>query len=179
MGIDILVQSGGWDTTYLTVSDVAFPHGIKNTSDYFAGKGLDVGLHMHPDIVWPCKNSTGIECLATGVGVSPAYLGCPECMLPEGLAPTYRSGYPRYNIDQLAATAAVHALMPATDPYNEYPVTEDLGFWWCHEKEGNIAHNNNPKPCGQGTCNYADWFLPWGEYLCQPLTMNSVTHDDE
>ena len=49
---------------------------------------------MHPDIVWPCLGSEGLDCLAKGMGVSPMYLKCPECMVPEGLAPTFRSGMP-------------------------------------------------------------------------------------
>lgn len=42
-------------------------------------------------------------------------------------------------------------------------VTEDLGFYWMHDPlywsgdgTATTAHNGNPKPCGQGSCNAVD-----------------------
>jgi hypothetical protein len=83
MGIDILVNTGGWHRTAqeLVISEggpnSTFPSGINATAAYFAAQGLSVGLHMHPDIVWPCVDSEGLDCLSTGVGISPMYLDCP------------------------------------------------------------------------------------------------------
>eukprot|EP00041_Stephanoeca_diplocostata_P019095 m.405729 g.405729 ORF g.405729 m.405729 type:complete len:1069 (-) comp21209_c0_seq2:189-3395(-) len=144
MGVDMVMATGGWDTTYLTVSQTAFPSGINDTVQYLASQGVRLGLHMHPDIVWPCMDTEDIDCIATGVGVSPVVLQCPACVMQEGLAPTYRSG-DRTNL----------AAMP----------TEDLGFWWCHEMQGTIAHNGNRNPCGQGTCNVRDWNVTWGSNM--------------
>ena len=47
LGIDILVNGGVWHDTSeeLTVSKTAFPSGINDTKQYFASRGLDVGLH--------------------------------------------------------------------------------------------------------------------------------------
>eukprot|EP01047_Picozoa_sp_COSAG01_P043712 COSAG01_NODE_3900_length_5564_cov_6.249405_2_plen_479_part_00 len=159
MGIDILVNTGVWHapSEELTISDAAFPSGINATSHFFASHGLDVGLHMHPDIVWPCVGSEGVECFETGSGISPAYLNCPECMVPEGLAPTFRSGMPPVHYSGVG--------MDETDSSSSASVaaiTEDLGFWWGHDKSGTIARIGNPKPCGQGTCNRNDWAKPWG-----------------
>jgi hypothetical protein len=108
-----VVNTGNWHVAgqELTISPQTFPAGINATADFFKGEGLDVGLHMHPDIVWPCEGSTGLGCFGTGVGISPAYLGCPECMVPEGLAPTYRSGVPppRYGAQEPRATLSSSA----------------------------------------------------------------------
>lgn len=154
LGIDILVNTGNWHSASeeLTISKTAFPSGINDTAQYFAGQGLDVGLHMHPDIVWPCVGSEGLACLGTGIGISPMYQQCPECMVPEGLAPTFRSGTP----PPLTASAGQQLESSAQD------TTEDLGFWWGHDKHGDSALMGNPKPCGQGTCNAGDWAALWG-----------------
>jgi hypothetical protein len=64
-------------TDYLTVSDEAFPHGIQQTVKALAERGLSLGLHMHPDIVWPCSDTETLECLTTGVGISPVVEECP------------------------------------------------------------------------------------------------------
>ena len=86
------------------------------------------------------------ECPSTGVE-SPV-VSCPECMVPEGLAPTYRSGD------------------PPNPGYIRELWTEDLGFWWCHERGSSTAcPNGNPKPCGQGSCNRYDWNMSWGANL--------------
>ena len=55
------------------------------TSDCVALRFLSTEWPKSPRIVSPA-----------GQGISPMYLACPDCMVPEGLAPTYRSGTPRY-----------------------------------------------------------------------------------
>ena len=47
--------------------------------------------------------------------------------------------------------------------------TEDLGFWWCHEREGDMCRVANSKPCGQGSCNRNDWNMTWGANSAQGL----------
>ena len=116
-----IVVAMEWDVNLATDPN-RFPHGLKPVGDYLASRGLQFGLHMHPDIVYPCKGSLdgnfSNECLTSGVGVSPVVTSCPECMVPEGLAPTYRSGD------------------PPNPGYSRSLWTEDLGFWWCHEVKG-------------------------------------------
>ena len=85
--------------------------------------GVEVGLHMHPDIVWACvdesrKGSKGeqrstLHCLADGENISSFVTDHPDALMPEGLAPTFRSG-PR---------------VP----------TEDLAFYWCHDPNYNYT----------------------------------------
>ena len=140
-----------WDVN-LATDRKRFPRGLKAVGDYLQSRGLKFGLHMHPDIVYPCKGSLDghfdYECLSSGVGVSPVVQSCPECMVPEGLAPTYRSGD------------------PPNPGYIRELWTEDLGFWWCHERGSSTAcPNGNPKPCGQGSCNRYDWNMSWGANL--------------
>ena len=83
------------------------------------------------------------------------YQQCPECMVPEGLAPTFRSGTP----PPRDADSDPRLQSPRVGPALQ---TEDLGFWWGHDKSGDGALLGNPKPCGQGTCNANDWADPWG-----------------
>ena len=140
-----------WDVNLATDRN-RFPHGLKPIGDYLASRGLKFGLHMHPDIVYPCKGSLdgnfSNECFSSGVGISPVVESCPECVVPEGLAPTYRSGD------------------PPNWGYTPRLWTEDLGFWWCHEREGaTMCPNGNPQPCGQGSCNRYDWNMSWGANL--------------
>jgi hypothetical protein len=162
LGVDTVVILNDWHEVgeELTVSRTNFPKGINHTVELLRAEGIQTGLHMHPDIVWPCSNSTGIECLTTGNGISPFVLDCPTCLMPEALAPTFRSGMPQPH-------------------YHTPPYTEDIGFWWGHsvkphtgpsaeihhqfstaQQEG--AHtastpNGNPHPCSQGSCNAHDW----------------------
>lgn len=82
LGIDVLMASG-WDTDYLTVSREAFPHGVQQTVAALESRGLSLGLHMHPDIVWPCNDTETLECLTTGVGVSPVVIQCPGGLASE------------------------------------------------------------------------------------------------
>jgi hypothetical protein len=140
-----------WDVNLATDPN-RWPHGLKPIGDYLASRGLKFGLHMHPDIVYPCKLSLdgnfSYDCLTTGKDISPVVESCPECMVPEGLAPTYRSGD------------------PPNPGYHRSLWTEDIGFWWCHEREGaTMCPNGNPKPCGQGSCNRYDWNMSWGSNL--------------
>jgi beta-glucanase (GH16 family) len=130
----------------LTVNRSVFPSGINHTVELLRESlGLKVGLHMHPDIVWPCLGSTDFGCLTTGVSVSPAAEKAAKlgALMAEGLAPTFRSGIP-----------------PHASGHNK-AATEDLGFWWAHGfRNGDnetAARNGNPKPCGQGSCNPRDW----------------------
>ena len=101
-----------------------------------------------------------MDCLATGVGTAEMYMECPECMVPEGLAPTFRSGMPPPHLGGNGHS------QPAREVEEQWtaslPVTEDLGYWWAHDKSGERALLGNPKPCGQGTCNPADWAGKWG-----------------
>lgn len=142
LGIDVLMATG-WDTLYLTVSNESFPSGIAKTVAALEKSGLHLGLHMHPDIVWPCATGEDLSCLSSGIGNSPVVLECPECVIPEGLAPTYRSG----DLENLARSP-----------------TEDLGFWWGHDKTGSTAFGGNMQPCGQGSCNARDW-----NFVSRPL----------
>ena len=140
-----------WDVN-LETDKTRFPHGLKDTSDYLASRGLRLGLHMHPDIVYPCAGSwdghADNGCFESGVGVSPVVIACPDCMVPEGLAPTYRSGD------------------PPGHGFTQRVWTEDLGFWWCHERHGATScPNGNKEPCGQGSCNRFDWNMTWGANL--------------
>ena len=57
---------------------------------------------MHPDIVWPCRGTTGLECLSTGIDIAPMVINHLDGLVPEGLAPTYRSGSPAGSGDHLA-----------------------------------------------------------------------------
>lgn len=153
LGVDTIVLLDTWAPLgdELAISNASFPSGIKKTVDHILDKyGLKLGLHMHPDIVWPCVGGVGIECLETGAGVSPVVTDNAAGLVPEGLAPTYRSGDP--------------------GGMNGGWATEDLGFWWGHDPlfiwgrpspNGTrvVAHNGNPFPCGQGFCNP---LLDWG-----------------
>jgi hypothetical protein len=149
LGVDVLMASG-WDTLYLTISNTSFPHGVAQTVAALEKRGLSLGLHMHPDIVWPCATTERLDCLESGVDISPVVLECPECLIPEGLAPTYRSG---------------DLLNLRTSP------TEDLGFWWGHDKKGPSAFGGNQQPCGQGSCNARDWNFVSDDF---PLPLGQV-----
>jgi hypothetical protein len=97
----------------------------------------------------------GMECFRKGgVGPAPYVRKNWGALMPEGLAPTYRSGVP-FDVN------------PGVSGHSE-----DLGFWWMHDPQfvgsggygeapgvgkNNVAHNGNPKPCGQGSCNRNDW----------------------
>ena len=138
LGVDTLFILSKWHTAgnELMIDPVAFPSGINATVARLRDTyGLRVGLHMHPDIVWPCVggDAAGLECLATGQGISPFVAEHADALMAEGLAPTYRSG----------------PLRP----------TEDLSFWWGHDpifwkgREDSdfagvpaVAHNGNPNP---------------------------------
>ena len=42
MGVDVLMNSDGWETDVLTINGSAFPNGgINATAAYFRGRGLD------------------------------------------------------------------------------------------------------------------------------------------
>ena len=68
---------------------------IKHAVDHVMSKfGLKVGLHMHPDVVWPCEGGVDTACLQTGTGISPVVRQSSGGLVPGGLAPTCRSGDP-------------------------------------------------------------------------------------
>eukprot|EP00937_MAST-01D_sp_MAST-1D-sp2_P002385 g2385.t1 len=138
-----IVIANDWDVN-LAVNDARFPRGLNDTAQYLAARGLKLGLHMHPDIVYPCADPLSLACFATGSGTSPIAAECPDCLVPEGLAPTYRNG----DAPGLGA--------------KRRNWTEDLGFWWCHDRVGAQCLNGNAKPCGQGACTPADWNETWG-----------------
>lgn len=155
LGVQTIVLLSTWASPgqELVVSKQSFPSGVRKTVDHVMAKyGIKVGIHMHPDIVWPCIGTTSLHCLTSGIGKAPMVTDHLEGLVPEGLAPTFRSGSP--------PGSSGH--MPS----------EDLGFWWGHDPEfitdaarlDNVARNGNPKPCGQGTCNPAiDWTTnDWG-----------------
>lgn len=165
LGVDTVVILNKWHDTgdEQHVSKKAFPSGINLTVEHLRTKyGVAVGLHTHPDIVWPClgagsyhKGSADLGCLSSVSGANfnkwaEQHL---DAMVPEGLAPTFRSGSMYHTVE-----------------------TEDLFFAWCHDPlfpagewptrnryrhrgpaAPAVAHNGNPAPCGQGACNYNDW----------------------
>ena len=84
-----------------------YPSGLNATVEWLKRAGVGVGLHTLPYAPTTC----------TGTCAQNAFV-------PEGLAPTYRSGsWGRLGQD-----------IP----------TEDLGFWWGHEGAGTLAQNGNP-----------------------------------
>lgn len=153
LGVQTIVLLSTWASPgeELVISNKSFPHGIRQTVDHVMERhGIKVGIHMHPDIVWPCRGSTGLECLSTGIGIAPMVHQHLDGLVPEGLAPTFRSGSPPGSGGSLP--------------------TEDLGFWHGHDPlfysadcTLQRARNGNPKPCGQGTCMTIDWKTnDWG-----------------
>ena len=162
LGVETLMLMQDWHPPgrELIVNYSAFPNGINHTVELLRSSyGLKVGLHLHPDIVWPCAGGahTGLACFTsadTSDEISPLLVDHPDALMAEGLAPTFRSGQPN----------AHHPTM----------YSEDLGFWWSHgeksmtsedghhpqpkrPKVATLAMNGNPKPCGQGSCNARDW----------------------
>ena len=111
------------------VNRTRFPSGINSTAAYIRKHGLQVGFHTEPIV---------INVFSDIVKTNPAAL------MPEGLAPTYRSGCP----------PPTQSCPPMSIPCGE---SEDIGFWWGHQREGGVAYNGNPRPCGQSTCNCKDW----------------------
>lgn len=147
LGVDTVMLLNKWHEPgdELAVSESSFPSGIGATVEALRNThGLRVGLHMHPDIVWPCDGgaTAGLDCFSTGVGISKTVLRHPDALLQEGLSPTFRSG--KFNVP-----------------------SEDVAFYWGHDpghwpdvspdEVASVAHNGNPVPCGQGSCNPHDW----------------------
>lgn len=114
LGADLLFLMGTLDVNTWDFDPIKYPSGINATMDYIRSKGLLVGLHTLP---YPPMNL---------VHNSPAFVA--ETLLPEGLAPTYRS----------------RNMWNANGSGNGHVPTEDLGFWWGHDKSGNVAQNGNP-----------------------------------
>ena len=111
-----------------TADPLKFPSGLQSTVELLKADGLEVGLHLLPVVVYPDSPDV------------PALLQA-GALLPEiGLAPTYRSGQPA-----------------GSDATIDRPLTEDLGFWWLHQREGALGLNGNPRPCGQDECLPGDW----------------------
>ena len=110
LGVDVMFLSGVL-TKELAEDSRRFPSGFNQTARYVRSQGLEVGLHILPIIVWPTTKLAQER---------------PEILVPEGLAPTFRSGH------------SVSRRFPAGLP------TEDLAFWWGHDKAGSVAAAGNP-----------------------------------
>ena len=106
--MDAAVRDEDW-----TFDTAKFPSGINTTAAYIRSQGHLVGLHTLP---YP----------PTHLVDDPAFVR--DVLVPEGLAPTYRSGN----------TWVAHGRPAGTVP------SEDVGFWWGHEKAGSTAANGNP-----------------------------------
>ena len=76
LGVDILFASAVL-TKELTEDSTRFPSGFNDTAQYVRSEGLAVGLHILPIIVWPMTHLSQQR---------------PDVLVPEGLAPTFRSG---------------------------------------------------------------------------------------
>eukprot|EP01048_Picozoa_sp_COSAG05_P020184 COSAG05_NODE_3364_length_2113_cov_2.916584_1_plen_568_part_10 len=74
LGVQTIVLLSTWASPgqELVISNRSFPSGIRKTVDHVMAKyGIKVGIHMHPDIVWPCIGTTSLQCLTTGIGKAP------------------------------------------------------------------------------------------------------------
>ena len=153
LGVDTVVALTSWHVAgdELVISPAAFPSGVNATVSKLQSKyNVKMGLHLHPDIAWPCEGSTNLKCLTSGVGVSKIATEHADALVADVLAPTYRSG------NALAAGESWNGIAAG--------ITEDLGFYWMHDplywpgaSSAVTAHNGNPKPCGQGSCVSVDW----------------------
>jgi hypothetical protein len=74
--VDILFASAVL-TNELREDSARFPSGFNDTAQYVRSEGLAVGLHILPIIVWPMTHLSQQR---------------PDVLVPEGLAPTFRSG---------------------------------------------------------------------------------------
>jgi hypothetical protein len=110
LGVDVVFVSEVL-TKELAEDSIRFPSGFNQTARYLRSVGLEVGLHILPIIVWPTTALAQER---------------PEVLVPEGLAPTFRSG---------RSSSKTH---PTAIP------SEDLAFWWCHERTGRVAAAGNP-----------------------------------
>jgi hypothetical protein len=120
LGVDVMFVSAVL-TKELTEDRKRYPSGFHATADFLRSAGLEVGLHILPIIVWPTTQLAQRH---------------PEVLVPEGLAPTFRSGR------------------------KAGPWTEDIAFWWCHDKVGPAAKaGNTASPYG------------WGREWCAGLNM--------
>jgi hypothetical protein len=72
LGVEMIFLASGSSSWHevgneLKINQTQFPSGVAHFVETLKTRyGLRTGLHMHPDIVWPCIGSQGIDCLASG-----------------------------------------------------------------------------------------------------------------
>ena len=110
LGCTLLMLVGAVDPRTWQFNTSAFPSGINRSLSLIKESGLRVGLHTLP---YPPQECVGACARAN--------------LVPEGLAPTYRSG------------SIGHSRL------GHWYYTEDLGSWWGHDAVGSVAQNGNPR----------------------------------
>ena len=137
LGAQLLFIDQAMDDSNWTFYQSKYPSGIGHTAAYIRSQGILVGLHTLP---YPPTEL---------VNDDEAFVK--EALVPEGLAPTYRSG-----LNWVKSGEVPGANIP----------TEDLGYWYGHEKQGRIAANGNPHydarygwecPQAPGSLNCSRW----------------------